>query len=650
MHTPRFVAISHPPLLGKVVCPLLPSAETIIFVLHEVPLLLYYNATYFERAKRHPPAKWKPPPPTGSGSSDTSALGGGGGGGGGEMTASAGGGGVMSSKDLAHRLELVSEEASTVRAMLFDAIRGQHAALSKDGGSFDCSGEAERRFGALKQKVGMAAAGTDSQGGLTPLISSAATHGADLQRQAQSCQMMVDALGKVVRIGELLEAVDSALAACKFRTSAKSMVEAEAELLEVGSAAAADASADGGGAGQCDGTVVRALRQMTRKRRTSLEGALRDCATAAIVIEPGHISVIKSLEGFFCGRNFRTSVPLSDILESLQELDLLDDFLSTLADRIRRCLCDPVVAGGNFPPAAVVRDEAKSSLRCSPPASSPPPSGGTGLGTSESSLQLPAQLARLTTILSFIHEEVMQKKLAPTACLGNALLCPSGDSGLLGVCLASLRQSVPSSVHGLAAFEQLSAPCADFENRLFEMGFIGEKERGQLQGFVARADEQFASARRTAILAAARATLLGDYHNSVPAGGGTELQMHAGEWGPTQAALQAAGTGSNKKKGGSGVRLFVFEPCQVTSVAKEIIDMAHAALLEACGGGGGEDTTKTVTVPPIAAKELFRTARDIFELFRAVVPVHHRDQVRVCSVCGVRFSSLMRLTCHNLPR
>ncbi len=75
---------------------------------------------------------------------------------------------------------------------------------------------------------------------------------------------------------------------------------------------------------------------------------------------------------------------------------------------------------------------------------------------------------------------------------------------------------------------------------------------------------------------------------------------------------------------------------QITSVAQVILDMVHVALSEACGiqemsqdNGDGDgistESGRTVLLPPPAvARELFRTARDIIELFWAVIPVHHR--------------------------
>ncbi len=80
-----------------------------------------------------------------------------------------------------------------------------------------------------------------------------------------------------------------------------------------------------------------------------------------------------------------------------------------------------------------------------------------------------------------------------------------------------------------------------------------------------------------------------------------------------------------------------FPRLQITSVAQVILDLVHVALSEACGiqemspeddeDGDGtcpEQPGKVLTPPPSVARELFRTARDMIELFCAVIPVHHR--------------------------
>ncbi len=72
---------------------------------------------------------------------------------------------------------------------------------------------------------------------------------------------------------------------------------------------------------------------------------------------------------------------------------------------------------------------------------------------------------------------------------------------------------------------------------------------------------------------------------------------------------------------------------QITSVAQVVLDMVHVALSESCGihemspedrDGTCAEPGKVLTPPPSVARELFRTARDMIELFWAVVPVHHR--------------------------
>ncbi len=73
---------------------------------------------------------------------------------------------------------------------------------------------------------------------------------------------------------------------------------------------------------------------------------------------------------------------------------------------------------------------------------------------------------------------------------------------------------------------------------------------------------------------------------------------------------------------------------QITSVTQVVLDMVHVALCESCGihemspeedgDGTCTESRKAHTPPPSVARELFRTARDMIELFWAVVPVYHR--------------------------
>jgi hypothetical protein len=65
------------------------------------------------------------------------------------------------------------------------------------------------------------------------------------------------------------------------------------------------------------------------KRRTALECELRDCASAAVVVEEGSITATTVLTGLSYGRANRAPLPLSDVLEvsySQQHLHWKIDF------------------------------------------------------------------------------------------------------------------------------------------------------------------------------------------------------------------------------------------------------------------------------------------------------------------------------------
>ncbi len=84
------------------------------------------------------------------------------------------------------------------------------------------------------------------------------------------------------------------------------------------------------------------------------------------------------------------------------------------------------------------------------------------------------------------------------------------------------------------------------------------------------------------------------------------------------------------------IEMHCFYHFQITSVAQVILDLVHVALSEACGiqemspededgdGTCSKQPGKVLPPPPSVARELFRTARDMIELFRAVIPAYHR--------------------------
>ncbi|CAM9129934.1 unnamed protein product [Hapterophycus canaliculatus] len=108
---------------------------------------------------------------------------------------------------------------------------------------------------------------------------------------------------------------------------------------------------------------------------------------------------------------------------------------------------------------------------------------------------------------------------------------------------------------------------------------------------------------------------LGDYHNTVEVSDALE----GGVSSDSAAATGMLSPEGSKKEGKGGdqqeTQTFRLEAYQVSTVARALVALVRATLTEACSD----------QVPPHCAKELFRTARDMLDLFRAVVPVQHAN-------------------------
>jgi hypothetical protein len=129
----------------------------------------------------------------------------------------------MRPPDLQKQLDDVQEELHTVRAQIYSALKGQHSAAAAGAGSFDCSGEAERRFDVLKREVGALMADLDAAPSVAALLTETAGQSGSLQAQVKTCETALAALTSVCNAAQLLESVDSTVSGgrcveCEFHT------------------------------------------------------------------------------------------------------------------------------------------------------------------------------------------------------------------------------------------------------------------------------------------------------------------------------------------------------------------------------------------------------------------------------------------------
>jgi centromere/kinetochore protein ZW10 len=153
----------------------------------------------------------------------------------------------------------------------------------------------------------------------------------------------------------------------------------------------------------------------------------------------------------------------------------------------------------------------------------------------------------------------------------------------------------------------------------------GKKGIGScLTDFVANIEEHFAHQRRCAILAEARAMIRAQAQTTGALDGGTVLVsersevkgLGKGSAVSSSGARRSSENSHNAKKKteessqSASADCFCLPECRVTVSAQGIVELAHSVLAEACDG-----------CPPYCAGVLFRAARDVLDMFRALAPI-----------------------------
>jgi len=168
----------------------------------------------------------------------------------------------------------------------------------------------------------------------------------------------------------------------------------------------------------------------------------------------------------------------------------------------------------------------------------------------------------------------------------------------------ALAKHVPSKHNQAALFASVSEITATFEEVLVDMGLV--EEATQLSTFVdEQGSVQATSNRREQILQEARDILCNDNHNTVQVRHDTER----GGLFPEDEESDAIGDPGLKES------LFRLPTCHISIPTQSLVDMAYRTL---------DDMSELKSNDAITT---FYGVRDIFDLFRAVVPLKNKDSL-----------------------
>lgn len=266
-------------------------------------------------------------------------------------------------------------------------------------------------------------------------------------------------------------------------------------------------------------------------------------------------------------------------------------------------------------------------------------------------------LASIRTILAFFHERVLLER--PTLCriFGRVLFGEiseeeeDGTVSLAGIspsagpqspkddrfgrlmddlvtvawetCLPSAASSeVLSGLHDMS--EDMRSLVSAFERDIVEKDFLylplsasgTESTRSPLGDLAVYFERRYAEKRRTSILAHGRNLLMkGDYHNTTEVG----KDVYAGS-----APTRKSPLDFDEKD--DGMQLFDLHKCAISRVASGLMDLVRSTMDSAVDPMIFQDESSASALAPLPPT-LYRTARELFDLFRAVIPSTHGNEI-----------------------
>lgn len=221
----------------------------------------------------------------------------------------------------------------------------------------------------------------------------------------------------------------------------------------------------------------------------------------------------------------------------------------------------------------------------------------------------------LTNLFTFVHEFLGRRKTVPVR------NCEDGSSGdtimsKLGTIIAKdfssllvekcIKIAIPSQSQQLEAFNRTITQAVNFHNFLLELRFFKTKENA-LMDFIQNVDVLPANRMAQDILNRARSLMKEDLHKTVMVG--------VQECPPPSLVKGTGDLNDRVKTQALSKSSFSFPQCQISQFAKSLAKLMDEVMQEA------KQTTSSYSA------RLYYTVRNICELYCAVVPVYHKEEI-----------------------
>ncbi|KAJ3040929.1 Centromere/kinetochore protein zw10 [Rhizophlyctis rosea] len=269
-----------------------------------------------------------------------------------------------------------------------------------------------------------------------------------------------------------------------------------------------------------------------------------------------------------------------------------------------------------------------------------PIAGGVTVGQTANKQDLTDLFDKLLSIARFLQENVL-----PTAVDGappyTELFAKTWCNSLLDEIITNvLKPSIPEDKSGFESYSEDLQNFLRFEREVKEIGLI-PPNREDISDFVSSVHLHFAEKKRAELLITVRDILQSEDQNTAEVTDATERgglsALKGGKGSGGKGGKDAAGGG----KGGKGTSDDSEAPLKLPTMhvsvqAQTIVEMVYQTLNDL---ESADEASKI---------ELFYCARDIFDAFRAIVPVHHADSLENIPARTMLFYNDCEYICYHL--
>eukprot|EP01135_Chromosphaera_perkinsii_P010997 Nk52_evm31s2309 gene=Nk52_evmTU31s2309 len=487
------------------------------------------------------------------------------------------------------------------------------------------------------------------------LVESSEEH-STLKKEMSFKQKTVDSLEKLCQIQELMDEFESDLEAGTLRKAASNINIIQTLLEQLGE----DTENN-------DVKILKLLRGEYRKQKSRMKSQLEELWSRYVewstpehqsagplknedraTGEQRHVQALKTTNlkivtgSGFARRATESDNSLMEVVYSMHLMGMLDAKLSIFAKKSMKYLIEPLL----LPPVGG---------RCLKPKVS-----ATNLfceigfeendkqEKGEASNQTPSPvvtLPRIKTVFDFVSKQMFgdvflsgDKSDKPMIYLFGEKIWKELYSRIIS---ESLAPSIPTHHVELEKYSKVVEFTVAFEREMIESGFV-PGDSNELSEYVKNVNVHYAKKKRNDMLATARELMANEDHNMVEVRHDTLYDGLINPLDGKKVPAAAGGRKHGKEEGGKdGTELpeesfFAFPPCCITVRTQTIVEMAVQALEEA------------KTSSPECAAQLFHTCRDIFTMFRAIVPAYHSESLANVPQLSVLFHNDCMYIAHNL--